>query len=90
MKTLEYYESYTNKKLIAKQTKAPLMLSVLHALTHIFMLLNFCQAPRCILKTLDEECRFPQVGISVTQNSHILVDISLASCVQGFRFETLS
>lgn len=83
MKTLEYYESYTNKKLIAKQTKAPLMLSVLHALTFIFMLLNFCQAPRCILKTLDEECRFPQVGISVTQNSHILVDISLASCVQG-------
>lgn len=83
MKTLEYYESYTNKKFIAKQTKAPLMLSVLHALTHIFMLLNFCQAPRCILKTLDEECRFPQVGISVTQNSHILVDISLASCVQG-------
>lgn len=57
---------------------------------HTYSCFYFCQAPRCILKTLDEECRFPQVGISVTQNSHILVDISLASCVQGFRFKTLS
>lgn len=35
MKTLEFYESYSNEKLITKQTKAPLMMSVSYAVTRI-------------------------------------------------------
>lgn len=35
MKTLDFCESYSNEKLITKQTKAPLMMSVSYAMTRI-------------------------------------------------------